>query len=50
MSGAGFIHCPDCSRLMLGRSGVPQPHECAPTHPADADVAETAADERKSDG
>lgn len=32
-------------------TGNPEPFvKPAPTHPADADVVETAADERKSDG
>lgn len=34
MTGATFVHCPDCGRLMLGQiyAGVtfPQPHVCAP--------------------
>lgn len=32
MSAAGFVHCPDCGRLMLGQvtggAVYPQPHEC----------------------
>ena len=28
MSGAGFVYCPDCKRLMLGQHGYPQPHDC----------------------
>lgn len=28
MSSAGFMHCPDCGRLMLGQHGYPQPHAC----------------------
>jgi hypothetical protein len=32
VTGAGFVHCPRCGRLMLGQTvgGVayPQPHQC----------------------
>lgn len=28
MTGAEFVHCPDCGRLMLGQNEHPQPHEC----------------------
>ena len=30
MSGASFVRCPVCGRLMLGQHGYPQPHECPP--------------------